>query len=154
MESTRQTARRERARDVFWNRHSNPWSGWTRLLVSPALLFAIYHRNWRLLAATVGFAVVNPVLFPEPTRTDDWMTRGVLAERYWFETGHDTFGLSFPTILNTLNVPVSLLAVYAAVRKRPLLTVVGTATAMGLKLWFVDELIAYREARVGDEEAY
>lgn len=151
MESDREIPLREWAYDTFWRRHSNPWSGWTRLFIGPVLIAAIYQRNWRLLAGTIVFAIVNPVLFPEPERSDDWMSRGVLAERYWFESGHRTFGLSFPTILNTLNVPISLLTVYTATRKKPLLTVLGTATAMVLKLWFVNELVSYREAMEDDD---
>ena len=61
--------------DRFWDRHSNPKSGWTRLLATPVLVFAIYGRKWLLAGLTVLFIAVNPILFPEPDEaaTDDFM---------------------------------------------------------------------------------
>ena len=128
---------RERLEDAFWARHSNPWSGWSRVAVSPALAYAIYRRNWRLLAAAVAFTVVNPVLFPRPERTDNWMSRGVLAEREWIESGNGTVGTDYPNVLNLLSAPAWLYALYAAFRRRPLGTAVATAASMALKLWWV-----------------
>lgn len=132
---------RERLADVFWARHANPWSGWSRVAVSPVLVYAVYRRNWRLLAAALAFTVVNPVLFPRPERTDNWMSRGVLAEREWIEAGEGTMGPTYPNVLNRLAVPAWLFALYAAARRRPVATVVGTAAAMALKLWWVDAIV-------------
>ena len=132
---------RGRLSDVFWARHANPWSSGTRILATPVLMYAIYRRNLRLLAATLAFVAVNPVLFPRPARTDRWLSRIVLAEREWIGEGNGTMGLDFPNVLNLLNVPASLLAVYAAVRRRPVATLLATATAMVLKLWWVDAIV-------------
>lgn len=104
-------------------------------------MYAIYARKWRLLAATLAFVVVNPVLFPRPARTDRWLSRIVLAEREWIEAGNGTMGLTYPNVLNLLNVPASLFALYAAIRRRPVATVLGTAAAMALKLWWVDAIV-------------
>ena len=130
-----------RLADVFWARHANPWSSGTRILATPVLVYAIYRRNRRLLAATLAFVAVNPVLFPRPARTDRWLSRIVLAERVWIDEDNGTMGLDYPNVLNLLNVPASLLAVYAAVRRRPAATVLATATAMVLKLWWVDAIV-------------
>lgn len=131
----------ERSADVFWARHASPWSSGTRILATPVLVYAVYARNRRLLAATLAFVAVNPVLFPRPARTDRWLSRIVLAEREWIEAGKGTVGLSYPNVPNLLNVPASLFALYAAIRRRPLATVVGTAVAMLLKLWWVDAIV-------------
>lgn len=131
----------ERLRDAFWARHASPWSSGTRILATPVLVYAIYARNRRLLVATLAFVAVNPVLFPRPARTDRWLSRIVLAEREWIEAGNGTTGLSYPNVLNLLNVPASLLAIYGAVRRRPLATLFGTAAAMALKLWWVDAIV-------------
>ena len=133
--------RRQRLADVFWTRHASPWSSGTRILATPVLMYAIYARKRRLLLATLAFVAVNPVLFPEPARTDRWLSRIVLAEREWTEAGNGTVGLGYPNVLNLLNVPASLLAVYAAVRRRPVATVLATAAAMALKLWWVDAIV-------------
>ena len=131
---------RERLEDVFWERHSNPWSGWTRVAAGPALLYAVYRRDRRLLAATIAFTVVNPVLFPRPERTDNWMSRGVLAEREWIEAGNGTAGSDYPNVLNLLSAPAWLYALYSAFRRRPLRTAVATAVSMALKLWWIDAI--------------
>lgn len=138
----------QRLPDWFWERHANPWSGGTRFAAMPVLLYAIYHRRPRLLAATVGFLIVNPVLFPKPApeRTDNWLSEVVRAERWWYEAGHTTFEPRYPGLLNYLSVPALAVTLYAAIRRRPRLTVVGGALTMALKIRFVDELVKrYRE---------
>ena len=142
---------RDRLKDAFWERHANPWSGWTRVAVSPALMYAIYRRNWRLLAATVAFIVVNPAVFPRPARTDNWMSRGVLAERAWIEAGNGTVGVDYPNLLTLFGASAWLWALSAAIRRRPLETSLATAAAMGLKLWWIDEII--RRTSVPGEDA-
>ncbi|WP_321166987.1 DUF6653 family protein [Halopenitus persicus] len=109
-----------RVSETFWNRHSNPKSGWSRMLVSPVLLYAVYQRRWRLAGAVVVFTVVNPVLFGPPADDQAWMTRVVLAERWWtMEHGQPVFELSYPNVLNVLNIPVAGYAFIAAYRRRP-----------------------------------
>lgn len=136
-----ETSLRERLGDAFWTRHANPWSGWSRVAVSPVLVYSIYRRSWRLLAAALAFTAVNPVLFPRPRRTVNWMSRGVLAEREWIESGNGTMGLTYPNVLNLLSAPTWIFALYAAARRRPVATVLGTAAAMSLKLWWVDAIV-------------
>lgn len=131
--------------DAFWDRHANPASGWSRVPTGPLLVYAIYARNWRLLAAVVAFVAVNPVLFPAPDSVDEeaWMTRGVRGEQLWL--GGADAGRA--TLLNAVNVPTFLLALWAAVRRKPRLTAAATALSMALKLAFVD-----RMARLYDRE--
>jgi hypothetical protein len=114
----------------------------------PVLLYAVYHRRLRLFAAVIGFLVVNPVLFSEPDRTDNWLSEVVLAERWWYEQGHTTFEPQFPSFINYLSVPTFLVTLYAAIRRRPRLTALGGLLTIGLKVWFVDELVdRYRSRR-------
>lgn len=134
-------SRRERLEATFWERHSNPWSGWTRVLLGPVLFYAIYRRDRRLLAAALGYAVVNPVLFPPPSTTDSWMSRGVLAERDWLHEGHGVMSLEYPNVLQVVQTPVTLFALCAALRRRPLGTAVGTLAVMALKLWWIREIM-------------
>ncbi|WP_101294089.1 DUF6653 family protein [Halegenticoccus soli] len=133
--------------DDFWNRHSNPKSGWTRLLSYPVLVFAVYARKWPLLGLTILYLAVNPVLFPAPEEeSGDWMYRGVKAEQLWISEGRSVMGFGFPQVLNVAAVPVFLYGLYAAYRRKPVTTVACTVATMALKLWFVNELIRYRES--------
>ncbi|WP_135853574.1 DUF6653 family protein [Halorussus salinus] len=143
--------RRRLADAEFWERHENPASGWTRLPTAPLLMYAIYARNWRLLAATVAFVVVNPILFPKPgpEADDSWMTRGVRGERLWVQ-GADA---GRANLLNVASAPAFLWAIYAAIRRRPARTAFFTALSMALKLAFVNEMVKLYDRAVASEEA-
>lgn len=68
--------------DATWARHSNPWSGWTRITTLPLLCLAVWSRAWWGWGALLPvFAVLcwtwlNPRLFPPPTNERAWMTKG------------------------------------------------------------------------------
>ncbi len=130
-----------------WSRHANPYSGATRMLAGAALLVALYRHAWKSLGAVVAFLALNPVLFPEPERTDNWLSEGVLGEEAWIADGNPMFGTGYPEILNALNVPLYCYTLYAAYRRYPLRTAVGFAVTFVLKLWFVDAMGRYYRAR-------
>lgn len=125
--------------DPFWERHANPWSGWSRFLATPLLLYAAYARDRRVLALALGFTVVNPVAFPRVDRGGDpaWMTRVVDAERAWLRGEVD------PGAWPRLNAANSVLFGYAllsAYRRRPTRATLAAAASMALKLLFVGAL--------------
>ena len=99
----------------------------------PALLYAVVHRRWRLLAATVAFTLANPILFSPPDDADAWMTKVVLAER-----GDELGALQS---LNVGNGLATLYAVYAAYRRDVGGATVAGALAMTLKFAFVAALV-------------
>ncbi|PSP84461.1 hypothetical protein BRC96_04865 [Halobacteriales archaeon QS_6_64_34] len=132
---------RDRVVDRFWARHSNPKSGWTRVPGGAVLVLAIYRRDPRLLAATLVWILVNPLLFSPPDDEEAWMTRAVLAERWWLRQDNRTVGLGYPNVCNTVAATGFLLALVAAWRRRPAGMAVGTALSVGLKLWWLRELL-------------
>ncbi|TWU43595.1 hypothetical protein Poly51_62920 [Rubripirellula tenax] len=75
--------------DAAWQRHANPWSGWTRVATAPLIGLAVWSRVWfgwwSLIPTMVVFAWIwiNPRAFPRPKSVDNWMSRGVLGERIW-----------------------------------------------------------------------
>jgi hypothetical protein len=137
--------------ETFWRRHSNPKSGWSRTLTLPVLLYAIYRRDGRLFGAVVAFAVFNPVLFSPPETDDAWMTRVVLAERWWTaETNRGLFDASYPNVLNLFTSLATGYALLAAWRRRPVEAALAGAASMGLKFWYVGALVRRYDAR-GDQ---
>ncbi|ELZ27625.1 hypothetical protein C475_06885 [Halosimplex carlsbadense 2-9-1] len=136
---------RARAKHAFWERHANPWSGWTRTVTLPVLLYAVVHRRWRLLAATVAFTLANPILFSPPDDADAWMTKVVLAERHWRERGDELGALQ---LLNVGNGLATLYAVYAAYRRDVGGATVAGALAMTLKFAFVAALVRRYEDEI------
>lgn len=141
---------RERASRAAWARHANPKSGWSRTVTLPAIVAAVYHREWRVLAAALAFTVANPVLFPKPGDADAWMTRVVLAERHWVESGDD---LGLLRALTAGSAVATLWALSAAVRRDAGGATVGTSLAMTLKSAFVAALVRRYDGEIDWEEA-
>lgn len=132
--------------DAFWERHANPKSGWSRLLATPLILLAVYFGSKRLLTLALGWTAVNPIVFSRVDRETDRpsiMTRGVDAERAWFQGDLDPGAWER---LNGLSAAPFAYALYAAYRRRPVRTAVAGAVSMALKLAFVFG-IARRDTR-------
>lgn len=76
--------------DAGWDRHANPWSGWSRLVTGWPVIIAVgWSRLWIGWWAVALGAVAalwlwrNPLSFP-PARGDrSWMSRAVWGERLW-----------------------------------------------------------------------
>jgi hypothetical protein len=140
----------EQFEDQFWARHSNPWSGWTRVPSGAVIVYAIYRRNWRLLGAALLWTAMNPFLFSPPKNKDAWMTRAVLAERWWVrdETNRPV-GLGYPNICNTAGALGFIYALYAAWRQSPSGATLGVVASIGLKLWWLRVLVRHYDQRTG-----
>jgi len=137
---------RPTAAESVWARHSNPKSGWSRLLSLPVAVIALYYRKWWVLILTALFVLVNPVLFSEPEEElDDWMYKVVRAEERWTEDGNQIIGLGYPQILNTVSGPAMLYGLYCAYRQRPISMVVFTLASQGLNQWCMKEIIEHYE---------
>jgi len=136
---------------TMWRRHANPKSGWTRVPTGAVIVYGVYTRDLRLLVAALAWAAINPFLFPPPADDDAWMTRVVLAERWWTEERRGVFDLSYPNVLNVLNVPATGYALLAAYRRRPLRAAAAGAASMALKFWFVGALVRRHDARADRE---
>lgn len=124
--------------EYFWECHANPKSGWSRTMTLPVLVYAISSRRWRLVLATTVKTVVNPFLFSKPDDMDAWMTRVVLAERYWRKHNVDIGPLN---LLNLANVSVTLYSIYAAYQRNTGGATVATSFSMTLKFAFVAALV-------------
>lgn len=135
---------------AVWERHANPWSGWSRLTALPLIALAAWSRveigfwSWALAAGVALWIWLNPRLFPPPRRTDNWMSRGVLGERVWIARAsvpipahHRRAG----AILNGLSAGASLAFVAGLVWLDPCVTLAGMLLAMLAKLWFVDRMV-------------
>ncbi|ADJ13807.1 hypothetical protein C497_17247 [Halalkalicoccus jeotgali B3] len=113
------------------------------MLAGATLLLALYRHAWKRLGAVIAFLVLNPVLFPEPERTDNWLSEGVLGERAWIADGNPMFGTRYPAILNAVNVPLYCYTLYAAYRQYPVRTLAGFCLTFALKMLFVDAMGRY-----------
>lgn len=132
--------------DDVWQRHTNPWSGWSRLTAMPLLALAIWSRVWIGYWAIPAVLLVllwiwlNPRVFPAPRYTDNWMSRGVLGERVWLNRKAVSIPRWYVILGFSLNA-VSGLAGLAYLAGLILLhlpaTIIGMLISMAAKLGFV-----------------
>jgi len=135
-------------KEQTWQRHSNPWSGWSRMLGYWGLLFAVYQHSWLGLAAVILFLIFNPKLFPAPKTQNAWMSKAVLGERLYTKSG--ILKKDLPTLLNFLNLPFFIASIYFAYTQD-----IGGTVASGLlsttyKLWFLDRMVTLYDHRPKD----
>jgi len=70
------------------------------------------------------------------------MTQVVLAERWWTEEQEQSvIGVSYPNVLNLLNIPVTGYSFVSAYRKQPIRATLGGLASMVLKFWYVGSLV-------------
>jgi hypothetical protein len=126
--------------DKVWDRHANPWSGWTRVLAMPLLGLGLYlHSSW-IIGLTIVWLVLNPFVFPRPKRVDNWMSRGVIGERLYFKDGKK-LKRDLPTLLNLLNVPLFVLFIYYGWQQELVSLILSGLLVMIVKFWFVDRMV-------------
>ena len=74
-----------------WMRHANPLSVWTRFTVLSLISLAIWSRDWIgwycliPIALSLVWMMINPLLFPPPSSTKNWASKGVFGEHVWSE---------------------------------------------------------------------
>ena len=150
MKWARASEKAMRMSDATWQRHVNPWSGWTRVATLPLLALAVWSRVWigwwaLLPAAIVLFWVwLNPRLFPVPKSTDNWMSEGVLGERVWLANQPGTISDRHRRVVRTLvgiSAAGSIVFLLGLLLLNLTMTLVGMSIAMLAKLWLVDRMV-------------
>ncbi|WP_425093099.1 DUF6653 family protein [Tropicimonas sp. S265A] len=135
--------------DASWARHANPWSGYSRFIVLPLLVMAIWARIWLGWYALVpvvlclAWAWINPRAFPPPATTAAWATQGVLGERAFLNRKqvpipkhHETWAY-WLTALSAAGLPPLVWGLWVF---DPSWTLLGLVLTMGGKIWFVDRM--------------
>ena len=127
-----------------WERHANPWSGWTRVLSMPLLMVGLYYQNILVLIGFVIWIIVNPMIFPKPSSTNNWMSKGVLGERLYYENGKK-FNKDLPTLLNITNVPIFILFLYFGWQQQLIPMILSGVLSSVIKFWFIDRMVLFYE---------
>lgn len=133
-----------------WERHANPWSGWSRLATFPFLFVALWSHvwiGWFCLLPTFVLCVwlwLNPRVFAVPQSTKSWMSRVVLGERVWMNRGKIPIPAGHARaamILNLLSLCGMAISVYGFVVTNFWAAFMGWHFAALCKLWFVDRMV-------------
>jgi hypothetical protein len=127
-----------------WERHANPWSGWTRVLSMPVLALGLYLHNFWILGIVLVWLIINPILFSKPRDTNNWMSKGVLGEQLYFRDG-TKFKKDLPTLLNVLNIPVFVAFLYLSWQQELIAMIFAGLLTMTIKFWFIDRMVATYE---------
>jgi hypothetical protein len=131
-----------------WKRHSNPLSGWTRILSYPVVYVPFWNRSWKQGAAVAAWFAVNPFLFPEPKSDKSWATRGVLGEELW--TAERPRDLS--TLLSAVSATSFVVGLVCAYSRRFWPMTLCAIVAYLLKLWYIDRMTFYYEQHRKQQE--
>lgn len=125
--------------DKTWDKHMNKWSGWTRVLAMPLLATGLYLHNYWILGITVVWLILNPLVFPRPKSVDNWMSKGVIGEKMYFEDGKK-LRRDLPTLLNLLNVPLFIAFIYYGWQQELAPLILSGLLIMVVKFWFIDRM--------------
>lgn len=136
--------------DEVWNRHSNPWSVYTRFTVMPIMSVCFWSRDWIglyfIAPVLLSFIWVwlNPRLFKPPSKTDNWASMGTFGERIYLNRKnecipkHHINACRTLQILSAIGLPLFLYGVYVLDFWVLLL---GNLWIMVFKAWFVDRMV-------------
>ncbi|MPZ96703.1 MAG: hypothetical protein GEU96_17775 [Propionibacteriales bacterium] len=133
-------------RTVF-ERHSHPWSAWTRWLSTPLVLVPFWTRRWRHAIPVAAWMLVNPVVFPKPASDDAWPTRAMLGEEIWIGQRPRDRAMA----VNVAAAACAAGAVLGARKRRLLPTAALTAMQMALTMGYWQLMVDYYDAAQPDD---
>lgn len=131
-------------RRTLFDRHSNPWSAWTRWASTPLVLVPVWTRRWRDAALVSGWLLVNPVIFPKPTTNENWATRAILGEELWITQRPKDAARALSALTST----AAVCAIVAARRHNLRLALAATAVQMALTLVYWEMMARYRDRQL------
>jgi hypothetical protein len=131
-----------RLRRKVFERHSNPWSAWSRWATAPLVVVPVWTRKWTHAVPVLAWMIANAVVFPKPEHERAWATRAVLGEELWIvERPRDAAMAVDAASL------VSLAGALMAARKRRLVpAVAATAGTMALLMVYWKQMADYYDA--------
>lgn len=131
-------------RRTLFDRHSNPWSAWTRWASTPLVLVPVWTLRWRDAALVSAWLLLNPVIFPKPADDGNWATRAILGEELWITQRPSDAGLA----LSAVTSAAAVCALVGARRRNIGVAVAATAVQMGLTLVYWEMMARYRDRQL------
>lgn len=133
-----------------WEKHSNPWSVYTRFTMLPLISIAFWSRDiigsYSLLPITLSFFWIwlNPRVFRPPLKTNNWASMGTFGERLYLNRKNEPIPEhhAIPTIIlqimSGLGLPFFIYGLYSLNIWALLL---GNIWIIAFKAWFVDRMV-------------
>jgi len=142
-------------KEKTWEKHANPWSGWTRMITYPLLYLPFWFlrdflnepsANWFMpvgLLIVIIWFVINPRIFPKPKSYDNWMSKGVFGEKFW--TANKRYK-DINIIFTIIPAPFFVTALYTTYMNLFWETMFFASVPFLFKLWFLDRMVFYYDA--------
>lgn len=147
--------------DETWQRHANPWSGWSRITILPLIALAIWSRVWIGWWALLPIAIcllwtwLNARLFRKPDRVDNWMSEGVYGERIWLSRKTHPVPEHHRIVPHLLSICCGVAGVifaFGLFQLDVMTTVFGMVMLLTCKLWFMDRMVWLRSDTISKPE--
>lgn len=136
--------------DETWERHTNPWSGWTRISIIPLFTLALMSRVWLgwwcLIPILITFfwTWYNPRAFRKPQDINNWMSKGVMGERIWLNKENyrvDPHHIKMSHIINIATAIGLVPYIWGLIYFNYEFILLGIIILIGGKLWFLDRMV-------------
>ncbi len=136
--------------DETWNRHSNPWSVYTRFTTLPLISFAFWSREWidvysvALITLSFLWVWINPRLFEAPSTTNNWASMGTFGERIYLNRENEVIPIHHLKAcrslqsLSAMGLPFFIYGLYFL---DIWVLILGNFWIMAFKAWFVDRMV-------------
>lgn len=148
--------------EATWQRHSNPWSVYTRFSIMPLLSLAFWSRDWIGYYAVIPIFIcfmwtwLNPRLFGVPTQTNNWASKGTFGERIYLDRKrnpipeHHILPTTVLQVMSGLGLPIFIYGLYTFNFWALML---GNLWIMVFKAWFVDRMVwIYNDMKESDPQ--
>jgi uncharacterized protein DUF6653 len=146
--------------DNSWQRHSNPWSVYSRFSILPLISLAFWSREW--IGTYFVFPIIlsflwiwlNPRVFGVPRTTNNWASMGTFGERIYLNRKtkaipeHHVKSAFVLQLLSGLGLPIFIYGLYSL---KIWALISGNIWVMAFKAWFVDRMVwLYMEMKDSD----
>ncbi|NOH97407.1 DUF6653 family protein [Vibrio sp. 99-70-13A1] len=133
-----------------WQRHSNPWSVYSRFTLLPLLSLAFWSRDWIGVYSIIPILMsfiwvwVNPRLFSAPKTTNNWASMATFGERIYLNRNVETIPehhvkpILVLKSLTGIGLPIFIYGLWTLDLG---LVLVGNLWIMVFKAWFVDRMV-------------
>ncbi|MFA5129119.1 MAG: DUF6653 family protein [Patescibacteria group bacterium] len=131
-------------------RHSNPWSVYSRFSMIPLLGLAFWSRVWlgwwslALIAVVLLWVWTNPRIFSAPKSTNNWASKIVLGEWVWMNRKNvpvPTHHQYAPNILSAIGAIGAIPFIWGLYALEIWPAVFGGVVIVISKLWFADRMV-------------
>ncbi len=143
-----------RMTDEAWQRHANPWSVYTRFAGIPAMILAIWSRDWigwwalAPIGAVIVWLWLNPHIFPA-VELRSWAAKSIYGEQLWLKDRSavpPTHRAGLRWLIAVGAIGFVLLA-WGLIELMPWPTVFGTTLIVLAQLWRIDRFGQLYEQR-------